>query len=180
MFSRHVEGAQIKGSSEATFRRKLFQKSNEFLEQIDQACLNGTRQSNKNMCHIQLKAADTPHQPQRKTSEAWYVLRVRNVPRLHLPLPLPEQSHRAHDDARFVQPRVVQSAQKRDQLDRFPETHLVPDDPPGLLAVELPQPFHPGLLVRKQPVVDAPRDAQTPFDNDVRFDFFQGDERPGV
>jgi hypothetical protein len=43
--------------------------------------------------------------------------------------------------------------------------------------VQLPQPLDPRLLVSKQPVVDAARNAETALQDDVRLVFLNGDER---
>ena len=41
----------------------------------------------------------------------------------------------------------IEAGQERYHLDGFAESHFVADNPPGLLAVELPQPLGPRLLV---------------------------------
>ena len=41
----------------------------------------------------------------------------------------------------------LQTHQEGDELDRFPQSHLVPHDAPGLLGVQLIQPAHTRLLV---------------------------------
>jgi hypothetical protein len=41
----------------------------------------------------------------------------------------------------------IESSQEGNHLNGLPESHLVPDYPPGLLTVQFPQPLHTRLLV---------------------------------
>ncbi len=44
-------------------------------------------------------------------------------------------------------PTVAQSCQEGYHLYGLPKSHLIPDNPPGLLVMQLPQPTHASFLV---------------------------------
>jgi len=85
---------------------------------------------------VGLKGAVVQHED----SELW-------GPPPELPGPVGHQSHGAHDQRGAVHSAPQQAVQKSDDLHCFPEAHLVAQDSPGALIVELPHPLHPRPLV---------------------------------
>ena len=96
------------------------------------------------------------------------------MPGAQLALPLAQHGGGAHHQAGAVQPAVVQRAQKGGQLHCLAKAHLVTDDPPGALRVQLPEPLHAGALVVKEAAVDVAGHAQPPFEAHVFFGGVRG------
>ncbi len=66
----------------------------------------------------------------------------RRVPQAQLAQPLAQHGGGAHDDGGPEAAAVVQARQKHRQLHRLAQAHLVPNDAPRALRVQLPQPLH--------------------------------------
>lgn len=63
------------------------------------------------------------------------------VPGPQLPQPLAHHSGRADNDAGLEHAAAVQACQEGGQLDGLAQAHLIPDDAPCPLSVQLPQPL---------------------------------------
>lgn len=80
------------------------------------------------------------------------------VPEAELAQPLAQHSGGAHDDGGAEAAAVVQARQEHCQLHRLAQAHLVADDAPRPLRVQLPQPLH--TCSHTQPVLKNPSTLQ--------------------